>query len=282
MTEWIDLALFCDEAGLTAAIDQLNSEGRAAALKSAAALLGFSHEDVERAALRVLVERARPFALPASLWSRPITASDDPRTHVRAHFARLGITETADRLRLAVQLYVQFAEDRRKIQVREPELQRCGYRCQHCGLAFCNEELGPKALVSPFGLRGAPKIDTLKPHWNGPGDARYPTMDHHWPVSLYGDNTSPNLRVLCGGCNQGKANYLTLVQLPPWVGLPGRSQLLGTGPLTFEVFYSQLRRSPRCETSGKDATAVELTVRLKDPHCPPVLDNLMTVESPGL
>jgi hypothetical protein len=77
---------------------------------------------------------------------------------VRAHFAQQSITETPERLLQAVRLYVQFAEERRKVPIREQDLIRCGYRCQHCGLAFCNEELAHKALISPFGLRVAQRL----------------------------------------------------------------------------------------------------------------------------
>jgi hypothetical protein len=107
-------------------------------------------------------------------------------------------------------------------------------------------------------------------------------MDHNWPVSLYGDSTPANLRVLCMACNQGKAHYLAIEQFPSWVGLPGRAQLVGTGPLSFEVFYTQLRRSPVCKNTAKGPTESELTVQLLDPKAPAVLDNLATVSSPGL
>ena len=238
--------------------------------------------EVQRATLRILVERVRPFALSSSLWARPITSSDDPRAEIRRQFVRRGIAETSERVHLALRLYAQFAQDRTKVPVKEADLRRCGYRCEHCGLAFCNEELASKALISPFGLRGAKKTDPLKPHWNGVDDNRYPTMDHDWPVSLYGDNTSKNLRVLCGACNQGKANYQALEQMKPWVGLQDRAQLLGRSPLPCEVFYTQIRRSPTCERTGKGAAATELTVERRDPLSPAVLDNLMTVESRGL
>jgi hypothetical protein len=217
-----------------------------------------------------------------ALVARPITSSDDPSTEIRRHFERRGVAETPERVQLALQLYAQFAQDRAKVPVKEVDLRRCGYRCEHCGLAFCNEELASKALISPFGLRGAKKVDPLKPHWNGIDENRNPTMDHDWPVSLYGDNTSGNLRVLCGACNQGKANYLALEQLKPWVGLQERAQLLGRGSLSLEAFYTQIRRSPICQRTGRGADVMELTVVLRDVRSPPVLDNLITVESPGL
>ncbi len=280
MVEWIDLALLGDEEGLSAAINRLDASERATALADVAHQLGVDQVAIERAMLRTLVERVRPFALSSALWARAITASDDPEVEVRAHFARRGVTETPNRMRLALQLYAQFAEDRGNVRVQESDLKRCGYRCEHCGLAFCNEELSHKTLISPFGLRGGAKVDALKPHWNGQDSDRYPTLDHDWPVSLYGDNTSSNLRVLCRSCNMGKADYLALEQLRPWVGLPGRKQLLSQNVLSAEVFYTQLRRSPLCESTGLGPKATELTVQLRDPYIPGVLDNLVTVRSP--
>lgn len=282
MVDWIDLALIGDEARLRAAIDGLDEAGRTAAVTDVAAQLGMTDTQVQRATLRMLVERVRPFALSSLLWARPITSSDDPRPEISRQFARRGVAETPERVQLALQLYAQFAQERATVPVREIDLRRCGYRCQHCGLAFCNEELALKALVSPFGLRGTPKNDSLKPHWNSVDDVRLPTMDHDWPVSLFGDNSSGNLRVLCRACNQGKANYLTLEQLKPWVGLQERAQLLSRNSLSFEVFYAQVRRSPNCESTGRGADLTELTVELRDVHSPPVLDNLRTVESPGV
>ena len=100
-------------------------------------------------------------------------------------------------------------------------------------------------------------------------------------MSLYGDNGSANLRVICSACNQGKADILALEQLQPWVGLPGRKQLLGGGPVSLPVFYAQIRISQRCSTSGQGPTETELTVTLRDATLPAVLDNLETVASPG-
>lgn len=279
---WIDFALLGDEESLQSAIESLTPQQRVAAIDEITQKLGITSSDVQGTILRLLIERVRPLALPMSLWSRPVTASDDPRVRLREHFARLGVAITPERVQRALDLYIQFREERRKMPVGESDLRRCGFRCQHCGLAFCNEELARKAIASPFGTRGAHKSDPLKPHWNGADDLRFPTMDHHWPVSLYGDNRPKNLRVLCNACNQGKEDFLANEQLRPAVGLPRRSQLLSGGALPFDVFYAQLRRAPKCATSGQTALNTELTVRLVDPHGPPVLDNLATTESPGL
>ena len=144
----------------------MDANQRAAAIAGFAAELDLSAEDIECATLRLLVERARPLALPISLWSRPVTASDDPASHIRAHFERKGIEPTADRMRRALRLYAQFAQERVKTPITKANLVKCGFRCEHCGLVFCNEELTNRAIVSPFGHRGLLKRDPLKPHWN--------------------------------------------------------------------------------------------------------------------
>ena len=280
--EWIDFALLGDENNLRSAIDGLDDGQRADAIDELTRKLGVDRADVERSILRLLVERVRPYALPMSLWARPITASDDPRVLLRAHFGRVGVAATADRLDKGLDLYLQFREERSRVPVQESDLRRCRYRCEHCGLAFCNEELARKAIVSPFGTRGTKKTDALKPHWNVADELRWPTMDHDWPVSLYGNNDRRNLKVLCRACNEGKSDFLAWEQTRPSVGLPRRTQLSTPGSLPNELFYTQLRRSPVCADTGQTATSTELTVRLVDASGPLVLDNLVTVASPGI
>lgn len=280
--EWIDIALRDDESGVNEAISGLDASGREAAIRAAAETLGLDRDDVERAALRLLVERARLLALPAALWSRSLDESDDPADLVRAHFKRRRIAETPDRIRRAVRLYTQFAAEREKRPVTSAMLTACNFRCQHCGLAFCDEQLAAKAIPSPFRLRGNPKSEPLKPHWHYEDFYLEPTTDHHWPVSLFGDNRPENLRVLCRGCNNSKEDFLALEQLKPSVGLTPRQSLLARAPVHWAIFYAQLRRNPIAVDTGKSATEAELTVRLKDNFAPAVLDNLETVESPGI
>lgn len=279
--EWIDFALLGDENDLQSALDGLDDGQLADAIDELMRKLGVDRAGIDRTILRLLVERVRPYALPKALWARPITSSDDPRALLRAHFARVGVTETAVRLDKGLDLYLQFREERVKVRVREADLRRCNYRCEHCGLAFCNEELAPKAIVSPFGTRGAKKTDALKPHWNGADDLRWPTMDHDWPVSLYGNNDYRNLKVLCRACNDGKQDFIAWEQTRAAVGLPKRIQLT-PGTIPNDLFYTQLRRSPVCADTGQTATATELTVRLIDVNGPLVLENLVTVASPGI
>jgi 5-methylcytosine-specific restriction endonuclease McrA len=280
--EWIDIALRDDEAGVSAAIGGLDAVARKSALEGVADVLGLSRDEVERAALRLLVERVRLLALPAALWSRSLDASDDPADLVRAHFKRRRIAETPDRVRRAIRLYRQFAAERDKRTITEATLTACGFRCQHCGIAFCDEQLASRAITSPFRLRRKPKTDAFKPHWHHEPTFLEPTIDHHWPVSLFGDNRPENLKVLCKGCNIGKEDFLALEQLRPSVGLTPRQSLLTVAPVQWAVFYAQLRRHPTCSDTGKKASEAELTVRLKDTYAPTVLDNLETVESPGV
>lgn len=282
MQDWIDLALASDEASLDAAIRGLSEEERNDALFAAAGALGLSDDEVLNGMLRLLIERARPLALPARLWSRPVTASDDPVAYIKEHFAHRRIAPSKKRLDAALALYLRFSDERDESRVRERDLRACGFRCQHCGLAFCNEELEQKSIESPFGYRGRDKHDPMKPHWNGKPEMRFPTFDHVWPVSLYGNNDAANLRVLCSGCNLGKEDVVAFEQTKPSIGLPGRALLLEGGPVSWPAFYAQLRRAPECARTGKTCADTELTVILKDPDEALVLDNLLTVESRGI
>jgi hypothetical protein len=279
--EWIDLALIGDEATLRAAISGLSNDERDAAIEGLADVLGVDDGEFMRGMLRILVERARPLALPSRLWRRSLTSSDDPARMAREHLVSRRLQPTPERVRLAVAMYSRFEEERdRTLRLTEDDLVACGYRCGHCGLEFHNEELESRSLESPFGNRFKLLVAPLKPHWNGPADMREPTMDHDWPVSLYGDNGHANLRVLCHGCNVGKRDVVALEQSRSWTGYPERPSLINAAPVEFPVFYAQLRREPLCWRSGRAADAAELTVELKDLGAPAVLDNLMTVAMP--
>jgi hypothetical protein len=281
MAQWIDLALLPSEEELTRALEELSGEERSTILSQLHAVLRLRTDSAERAMLRLMIERARPIVLSASLWSRPIESSTNIVAETERHFKYLGIQVTRERVQAAQGLYAQFVADRGRHQISQQLLEQQGYRCMHCGLAFCDEELSQKGFVSPFGSRRRPKQDSLKPHWRKLED-RLPTMDHHWPVTLYGDNRSDNHRILCRGCNLGKEQYLAAEQMRPFVGLPRREQFMGHGPIPFELFYAQIRLYPDCVRTGKTAKDTELTVELRDPRLVGVLDNLITVESAGL
>lgn len=276
--KWIDLALIGDETALNAAFAGMTIEQLNGALQDVADALEVGETDLLRGALRILIERARPLALPTDLWRRPITASTDARAMVVNHFGARGIEATPRRIESALAMYARFEQERdRTLRLREAHLVSANYHCAHCGLRFHNEELLSRTLVSPLGNRRRPPNDRLKPHWNGDAGLREPTLDHDWPVSLYGDNGAENLRVLCHGCNLGKEQAVALEHLRPWVGLPGRADLLLSTPVSVAVFYAQLRREPHCYTTGKTAFDTELTVQPKRPSEPAVLDNLRTV-----
>ncbi|MCW5667837.1 MAG: hypothetical protein KIT35_28710 [Piscinibacter sp.] len=53
-------------------------------------------------------------------------------------------------------------------------------------------------------------------------------------------------------------------------------------PLSTEIFYAQIAREPTCWKTGVGAADSELTVEIADPNRPAFLDNLRTVESPGV
>lgn len=278
--QWIDLALIGNEDQLVSRLSSLSSEVRAQAVDQFLDFLKLSREEVEVSTLRILVERARGFALPTSLWSRPLYASSSVRDAGREHLESYGLAASAERLDAIQSLYQQFAAERCRTPVTEAALLESNYRCGHCGLAFHDEELESKGFASPYELRGSLKVDPFKPHW-APSHPNYrlPTMDHDWPVTTYGSNEDDNLRVLCGGCNEGKANFLSVEQMGPWSGLLDRQQLLSR-KVSLAVFYVQIRRAPFCSQTGVGSDSAELTVRLRNPNGPAVLDNLMTVASP--
>lgn len=279
--EWIDLALIGDEATLRDVISGLSEDQRNGAIQGLADVLGIDEDEFMRGMLRILVERARPLALPSRLWRRTLTSSEDPARMAREHLVGRRVEPTPERVRLAVAMYARFEQERdRALRLTEADLIACEYRCRHCGLEFHNEELESRSLVSPFGSRFKVLVAPLKPHWNGPAQMREPTLDHEWPVSLYGDNDPGNLRVVCHGCNAGKRDVVALEQSRSWTGFPERPSLMKASPVELPVFYAQLRREPVCWRSGRAADAVELTVELKDPGAPAVLDNLMTVAMP--
>ena len=179
-------------------------------------------------------------------------------------------------------MYLQFSQERDNTRrVTQADLEQQNFRCGHCGLAFCDEELAKKGIESPHGERRKPKNDPLKPHWSR-ADYRVPTLDHRWPISLYGSNDLDNLLVLCKGCNVGKANRIAREQLEPFIGLPQRDTLLARYPLSPDLFYAQLIREPACSQTKQTAIECELTVEIVDPTKPAFLDNLTTVMSPGI
>lgn len=279
---WMDLALIDNEADLRRAIENLDAGKRATVLGELLRLLKLSKDESEQTLIRLLLERARPFSIPGALWSRSPDSSDDMRRPTERNFKDLGITSSPERIRAVQRMYLQFSQERNDLRrVTLADLKMQNFRCAHCGLAFCDEELAKKGIESPYGERGKPKNDPLKPHWSR-ADFRIPTLDHRWPISLYGSNDSANLFVLCRGCNIGKAQCVAREQLPPFIGLPQRDALLARYPISADLFYAQLIREPACSRTGQTATDCELTVEIVDLAKPTFLDNLATIESPGI
>lgn len=279
---WIDLALIANEPELASAVGSLTVAQRSELMTNVVTFLDLDKDELQLGLLRVLLERVRPYALSRATWARPITSSTDLAAEIQTHFERLDIAPLPERIARARALYVQFVDERKRVSVSTTALLAQNYRCGHCGLAFFNEELSELGLVSPFGTRGVAKADTLKMQWTDLAQ-RLPTVDHDWPVSLYGDNTARNLRVLCRACNQGKEDYMLPEQMKPVTGLPRRRSLTSTsGVLPADLFYAQIRRAPHCHQSGVTATTSELTVAFRDARMPAVLDNLLTVATPDI
>ncbi|WP_394538830.1 hypothetical protein PRJ39_25270 [Lysobacter enzymogenes] len=276
--QWIDLALISGESNLVSTLEALERQERKVIADELFGILGLSQDDFELSTLRILVERARGFALPISLWSRPLDASSSIRDAGRSHLGQLGLEASSSRLDAIQFMYQEFATERARVPVTVTALSKNGFRCEHCGLAFCNEDLESKGIVSPHGYRGALKVDVLKVHWQR-DEHRIPTMDHDWPVSTFGSNADHNLRVLCAGCNEGKAAYLALEQMGAWTGLLNRVQLVSQ-QVPLALFYAQIRRDPVCSRTGVASNSAELTVELRDPARPAIFDNLKTVVSP--
>jgi len=275
--DWIDLALAQDETSLSQALSGLSAEDLKHVKGQLLTLLQADEQDFERSTVRILIERARAFALPLSLWTRPSDASSSIRDAGDQHFTAHGLLSTEDRLNLVQGLYQRFKVSTRSkaAKVTAEKLESAGFRCQICGLAFCNEDLEEQVIVSPHGYRGVPNPDPNKLHWTNP-QYRHPSIDHDWPISTFGDNSPQNQRVVCVGCNGGKANFVALEQTNAWTGMIHRTQLEG-GAVSLALFYAQLRRHPMCSRTGATAATTELSVVLKDPARPVVLDNLITV-----
>ena len=280
MRKWIDLALITNESELAEAISNLGSEEKSAISIDLLQVLNVDTKDLEDSILRILIERSRSFALPREIWTRSITSSSPLEKENREHLKKLGIPQTPERLRSMNELYAEFVVDQRDAKVTKNRLEIQNFRCYHCGLAFCNEQLSDLGLISPHGDRKKAKTDPLKEHWTK-DKYRLPRADHHWPISTFGSNRSSNIYVICDGCNEGKASFLALQHFPAWVGMYERTQL-AKGKVPLHVFYAQVRRQAVCAVSGKTAKDSELTVVVRDAALPPVLDNLKTVESKGI
>lgn len=276
--EWIDLVLAQSEGDLREQVQSLSLEDRELLKTSMLSLLEIEPAELEVSVFRILIERLRPFALPQELWSRGLNETTSVRDMAGRHLEHFGLATSDPRLRQMQDLYRRYCEERQRFGVTEARLTTCNYRCSHCGLLFYNEELEDLGIVSPFGNRGAAKLDPLKPHWHDV-NRRKPRVDHNWPIALFGSNDEANLRILCDGCNTGKADFSTLEHTREFVGHHQGKKLRGERPVSWAMFYAQVLYRGVCARTGCTAREAELTVVLKNQRLPAVLDNLVTVES---
>lgn len=279
MADWLDLAAQTSEAATTQRIEELS---KAEVAELTADLLKFFRipdGEVDKYLLRLLLDRARPFVLPKSVWSRRVGSSTNIQGVIGKHVSDLGFEPTDDRLVMLQTLYRAFAEERkRQLPLTERLLNLSGFRCRLCGYAFRNEDLEATGIISPHGFSDN-RSDAYKPHYHiDKGNSPFmPTVDHLWPISLYGSNDPSNLAVLCQGCNNGKSDFLNFRQTRPFNGLPFRNEILSESSIRLQTFYVQLSRQPVCYRSGRGPSEVELTIRPVNMNFPMVLDNLQTV-----
>src|SRR5262245_31683505 len=114
---WLDLALVDNETELLARLDSLAHDARQELVASLTEVVGISKEQLERATLRLLLERARPLALPAVIWKRRPYETWSIRDEATRHLARLGITVSGRRLQAMQTLYARFAATRERLPI---------------------------------------------------------------------------------------------------------------------------------------------------------------------
>jgi hypothetical protein len=282
VTAWLDIVLIEKEEDLRDALEALSGAERDALISTLSELIGTPADAVKHGLLRVLIERARPFAMPRTLWNRSRISSDPVLPILSTHLASLGLELTSDRIRRLLDLQFRYGDERERDPVDIANLIWAqGFRCALCGLKYYNEELEAfGTIVAPHGLRGRDKIDQMKPHW-GNANWRRPVIDHVWPVSGYGSNRIENLQAICNGCNIGKANFVFFEQTAKGVGILGRNDLLGyLGRASLGLFVAQILRQSQCADSHATSRDTELTIRIVNPSLPMVIDNLETIALP--
>src|SRR5262249_52396361 len=125
-------------------------------------LLGISQSSIDEAVFRLLIERARSFALPGKVWRRNLDATWSVRDANREYLLSLNLVPTPERLKAMQDLYYRFVVKRRQVSVSEETLRSQNYSCIVCGLRFYNDELLGLGFESPLGNRPRPKVDPLK------------------------------------------------------------------------------------------------------------------------
>ncbi|WP_408963201.1 HNH endonuclease [Nonomuraea angiospora] len=106
------------------------------------------------------------------------------------------------------------------------------------------------------------------------------TLDHIVPWRLGGDPLDgSNWQVLCGPCNGGKSNFISILQdaiAHNW--LYGKEITVG-GPMADTARYMALRQYPRCQADNctADAESARLLVALQDPAGMYLMHNLQVL-----
>jgi hypothetical protein len=137
-------------------------------------------------------------------------------------------------------------------------------RCWICGASFSNEAIDNYLYMRNYRLPVPYFIDVLKPRGLEECDLRI-EIDHVFPFSEGGAESSDNLRLACGWCNRRKRELVSIYDVAGKPLKAKRNQIgLHTLPQPFWV-VRLLGLVQKCEHSdGCDATAQdsELTVQL--------------------
>lgn len=282
--EWIDLTLLADDEALKEYLEQLydqSPEKTEQLQNSLLKVIGLSEKDAHLQMIRLLIEKARPFALPLSVWKRESSQSGGMLDNIKEHLSTFNLDQNQDRLLKLQKLHRNFHQGRKSHSVDMDKLIAQNYSCALCGYGFDDQDLKSYGIAS---IHTIPPVrhDKFKPIWNLVGDEkqkfkviskRKPAVDHNWAVSLYGGNDSANLSILCTSCNTGKSNYQTAIQTKPGVGLPKREHII-SNDVDDELFFTCVNWHKKCNKCKKGPGSAELTVRKVDPNKPLVLDNL--------
>lgn len=204
---WIELVAIDREVDLQDAINRLSEEEVRQITTELLSMIGSGEDNAKRFLLRILLERARPMAIPLRVWRRRREETWSVQEEIQRYFHAFGQNLAPEHLALLQQIYFRFLTVRQRVPVTEQLLRINGFRCGLCGMLFYNEDLESLAIESPHGFRLNHISDPYKPHYAITLEKTEPTLDHIWPVSLYGDNSTSNQNVLCKGCNEGKADY---------------------------------------------------------------------------
>jgi 5-methylcytosine-specific restriction endonuclease McrA len=282
MKSALDLLIFSGEASLQRALSKLDGNGRQLAISELQDFLGLTQEKIEAQTLRILLERARPLLISSVSWNQGVGSSDPVRSSIREYLkGTLKLQDgeiSASWIDGLEKLAVNFKENRVKVTVSIDLLEKCKYRCTCCGYLFKDNDLESLVLELPEDLKSlhnTSPIDAFHPIAENAKLAR-PSVDHVWPVSLYGNNHEENLAIICTACNQGKANFISAANAAPNVGHNLRKYFL-PGAIDRDVFFGAVARDGECKVCSALPSERQLTVRPRMEEAVAVSDNLMTV-----